>query len=145
VCVHIYIYNERERWKCCVNKDDSENRLILSGGGCQVFERLEPSVKCAKYAAAEAALHSFADFKNAPEVQQTMHMRITSDVRKTLGDTEPYLHLGEKNPIMFLYKQWPGMKFVCVSENGEPDDRFTVSVTINNQTFLETGSGSFGD
>jgi hypothetical protein len=57
----------------------------------QVFEGQGRSKKLAKHAAAaEAALRSFVQFKNAPEAQQAMNMHITdldftSDVTESEG------------------------------------------------------------
>ncbi|KAK7864797.1 hypothetical protein R5R35_012286 [Gryllus longicercus] len=57
----------------------------------QQFEGQGRSKKLAKHAAAEAALRSFVQFKNAPEAQQAMNMHIadldfTSDITESEGD-----------------------------------------------------------
>lgn len=163
----------------------------------QVFEGQGRSKKLAKHAAAEAALRSFVQFKNAPEAQQAMNMHIsdldfTSDVTENegslfnafqpvgnsistgAGDTnsiEPVdvsqapavqngngisshpmlpptrrntssrlpIHPGDKSPVMLLNELRPGIKFECVSEDGEPYAKFTMSVTIDDETFEGTG------
>ncbi|KAJ4430059.1 hypothetical protein ANN_22268 [Periplaneta americana] len=163
----------------------------------QVFEGQGRSKKLAKHAAAEAALRSFVQFKNAPEAQQAMNMHITdldftSDVTESEGslfnafqplgnstnsstgdanNTEttsvgqapavqngngtpvhPMLpparrnsspripiHPGDKSPVMLLNELRPGIKFECVSEDGEPYAKFTMSVTIDVETFEGTG------
>jgi double stranded RNA-specific editase B len=158
----------------------------------QVFEGQGRSKKLAKHAAAEAALRSFVQFKNAPEAQQAMNMHITdldftSDVTESegslfnafqppgsntntaAGDTsnsEPApavqngngtsihpmlpparrnnsprlpIHPGDKSPVMLLNELRPGIKFECVSEDGEPYAKFTMSVTIDVETFEGTG------
>jgi double stranded RNA-specific editase B len=163
----------------------------------QVFEGQGRSKKLAKHAAAEAALRSFVQFKNAPEAQQAMNMHITdldftSDVTESEGslfnafhpfssssntpagdmnNTEPTLvsqapavqsgngapnhpmlpparrnssprlpiHPGDKSPVMLLNELRPGIKFDCVSEDGEPYAKFTMSVTIDVETFEGTG------
>lgn len=163
----------------------------------QVFEGQGRSKKLAKHAAAEAALRSFVQFKNAPEAQQAMNMHITdldftSDVTENEGslfnafqpvgstsstgagdsntaepvdvsqapavqngngvsvhpmlpparrNTSPRLpiHPGDKSPVMLLNELRPGIKFECVSEDGEPYAKFTMSVTIDDETFEGTG------
>jgi hypothetical protein len=77
-----------------------------------MFEARSSTVKAAKYAAAKAAFESLMELNYAPE---------------------------SKNPLFLIHKIWPGIDFVCVSNNGEPDARFTMSVTINGQTFEGTG------
>ena len=163
----------------------------------QIFEGQGRSKKLAKHAAAEAALRSFVQFKNAPEAQQAMNMHITdldftSDITETEGslfnafqpasnntsqpsgetnNTEPVtpgqtptvqngssapphpmlpparrsstprlpIHPGDKSPVMLLNELRPGIKFECVSEDGEPYAKFTMSVTIDVETFEGTG------
>lgn len=163
----------------------------------QVFEGQGRSKKLAKHAAAEAALRSFVQFKNAPEAQQAMNMHITdldftSDITENEGslfnafqpvgsssstgagdsntaepvdvsqapavqngngvsvhpmlpparrNTSPRLpiHPGDKSPVMLLNELRPGIKFECVSEDGEPYAKFTMSVTIDDETFEGTG------
>jgi double stranded RNA-specific editase B len=163
----------------------------------QVYEGQGRSKKLAKHAAAEAALRSFVQFKNAPEAQQAMNMHITdldftSDVTESEGslfnafhplgsnscttsgdvnNAEPALasqapavqsgsgapihpmlppahrnnsprlpiHPGDKSPVMLLNELRPGIKFDCVSEHGEPYAKFTMSVTIDGETFEGTG------
>jgi hypothetical protein len=103
------------------------------------YEGQGTSKKQAKHVAAEAALRSCAEFKCAPEAQQAIHMPIKSAVTKPSADTQPALQLGDPNPIVFLHKRWRGTKYVCVSEHNEPDNRITMSVSINNGTFEGTG------
>ncbi|XP_067012157.2 double-stranded RNA-specific editase Adar [Anabrus simplex] len=156
----------------------------------QVFEGQGRSKKLAKHAAAEAALRSFVQFKNAPEAQQAMNMHIsdldfTSDVTETEaslfnafqpaggsgGDNSatkvssgvvqngsglvgtnaailaasrrstPRMPIfpGDKSPVMLLNELRPGIKYECVSETGEPYAKFTMSVTIDGETFEGTG------
>lgn len=160
----------------------------------QVFEGQGRSKKLAKHAAAEAALRSFVQFKNAPEAQQAMNMHITdldftSDVTESegslfnafqppgsnsstsAGNTEPAaasevpavengnsvpihptlpparrnssarlpIHPGDKSPVMLLNELRPGIKFECLSEDGEPYAKFTMSVTIDSEAFEGTG------
>ncbi|XP_021930344.1 double-stranded RNA-specific editase Adar-like isoform X4 [Zootermopsis nevadensis] len=163
----------------------------------QVFEGQGRSKKLAKHAAAEAALRSFVQFKNAPEAQQAMNMHFkdldfTSDITETEGSlfnafqpldsnnsttsgdvnsTETALvsqaptvqsgngapihpmlppachnsaprlpiHPGDKSPVMLLNELRPGIKFDCVSEDGEPYAKFTMSVTIDVERFEGTG------
>jgi double stranded RNA-specific editase B len=159
-----------------------------------MFEGQGHSKKLAKHAAAEAALHSFLQFKNAPEAQQAMNMHITdqdftSDDTESegslfnafwppgnnssmgSGDTEPAaaseapeiqngsgvsnlpmlpaacrsssprlpIHPGDESSVMFLSVLQPGIKFECVSEDGEPYAKFTMSVIIDGETFEGTG------
>ncbi|GFG33071.1 hypothetical protein Cfor_12096 [Coptotermes formosanus] len=117
----------------------------------QVFEGQGRSKKLAKHAAAEAALRSFVQFKNAPEAQQAMNMHITdldftSDVTENEGSLfnafQPVgssISTGDKSPVMLLNELRPGIKFECVSEDGEPYAKFTMSVTIDDETFEGTG------
>ncbi|XP_023716854.1 double-stranded RNA-specific editase Adar isoform X3 [Cryptotermes secundus] len=173
-------------------------RLTRSAGTSsvngQMFEGQGRSKKLAKHAAAEAALRSFVQFKNAPEAQQAMNMHITdldftSDVTESegslfntfqppgnnsstsAGDIEPTaaseapavqngngvsihpmlpparrnssprlpIHPGDKSPVMLLNELRPGIKFECVSEDGEPYAKFTMSVNIDGETFEGTG------
>lgn len=159
-----------------------------------MFEGQGRSKKLAKHAAAEAALRSFVQFKNAPEAQLAMNMHITdldftSDVTESegslfntfqppgsnsstsAGDTEPAaaseapavengngvpihpvipparrnssprlpIHPGDKSPVMLLNELRPGIKFECVSEDGEPYAKFTMSVAIDGERFEGTG------
>lgn len=151
----------------------------------------------AKHAAAEAALRSFVQFKNAPEAQIAMNVHIkdidfTSDVTEaepslfnafqpevnsklegsnhlglgTNGSSSPSVHLlggkgigltqnsanqnsrkpvkmpifpGEKSPVMLLNELRPGIRYDCISETGEQYSKFTMSVTIDNESFEGTG------
>ncbi|KAJ9599945.1 hypothetical protein L9F63_009773, partial [Diploptera punctata] len=121
----------------------------------QVFEGQGRSKKLAKHAAAEAALRSFVQFKNAPEAQQAMNMHITDlDFTSDNGSGTPVhpmlpparrnntprlpIHPGDKSPVMLLNELRPGIKFECVSEDGEPYAKFTMSVTIDVETFEGT-------
>jgi dsRNA-specific ribonuclease len=78
----------------------------------KVFQGQKKSIREAKYAAAKAVLSSFMQLQNAPET---------------------------KNPVVLLDKLRPRQKFECVSDRGEPDARFTVSVSVNSETFEGTG------
>jgi double stranded RNA-specific editase B len=141
----------------------------------QVFEGQWRSKKLAKHAAAEAALRSFVQFKNAPEAQQAMNMHITDLDFRSAGNTEPAaatsewpavengnglsihptlpparrnssarlpIHPGSKNPVMLLNELRPGIKFECLSGDGEPYAEFTMCVTIDSETFEGTGKFS---
>jgi double stranded RNA-specific editase B len=160
----------------------------------QAFEGQGRSKKLAKHAAAEAALRSFVQFKNAPEAQQAMNVHITdldftsditesegslfnafqppgSDSSASAGSAEPAaaseapavengdgapahpalplarrntnarlpIHPGDKSPVMLLNELRPGIKFECLSEDGEPYAKFTMSVNIDSETFEGTG------
>lgn len=126
----------------------------------QTYEGKGRTKKMAKHAAAELALRNIVQFRNTPEVHQAINTcqpvvplepDFTSDVTerdnhlvnafKTLTqepkNTNKYL---EKGPVALINELYPGVIYNCISDNGESYAKFTISVTINGETFEGTGA-----
>ncbi|XP_031773948.1 double-stranded RNA-specific editase Adar isoform X4 [Apis florea] len=125
----------------------------------QTYEGKGRTKKMAKHAAAELALRNIVQFRNTPEVHQAINTcqpsiplepDFTSDVTerdnhlvnafKTLTqepkNTNKFL---EKGPVALINELYPGVVYKCVSDNGESYAKFTISVTIDGETFEGTG------
>ncbi|CAL7938392.1 unnamed protein product [Xylocopa violacea] len=125
----------------------------------QTYEGKGRTKKMAKHAAAELALRNIIQFRNTPEVHQAINTcqpsiplepDFTSDVTerdnhlvnafKTLTQepksTNKFL---EKGPVALINELYPGVVYKCVSDNGESYAKFTISVTIDGETFEGTG------
>ncbi|XP_039313773.1 double-stranded RNA-specific editase Adar isoform X1 [Solenopsis invicta] len=125
----------------------------------QTYEGKGRTKKMAKHAAAELALRNIVQFRNTPEVHQAINTcqpavplepDFTSDVTerdnhlvnafKTLTqepkNTNKYF---EKGPVALINELYPGVVYNCISDNGESYAKFTISVTINGETFEGTG------
>lgn len=124
----------------------------------QVYEGQGRTKKMAKHAAAELALRSIIQFKSTPEVlnQTNSQSNVNSDQDFTCDVTEcdkdvqvfkqpqdsknfntnKYL---DKGPVAMINELYPGVIYNCVSDNGESYAKFTISVTINGETFEGTG------
>lgn len=125
----------------------------------QTYEGKGRTKKMAKHAAAELALRNIVQFRNTPEVHQAINIcqpsiplepDFTSDVTerdnhlvnafKTLTqepkNTNKFL---EKGPVALINELYPGVVYKCVSDNGESYAKFTISVTIDGETFEGTG------
>ncbi|XP_076394887.1 adenosine deaminase acting on RNA isoform X3 [Megachile rotundata] len=125
----------------------------------QTYEGKGRTKKMAKHAAAELALRNIIQFRNTPEVHQAINTcqpsiplepDFTSDVTerdnhlvnafKTLTQepksTSKFL---EKGPVALINELYPGVVYKCVSDNGESYAKFTISVTIDGETFEGTG------
>ncbi|XP_043788949.1 double-stranded RNA-specific editase Adar isoform X3 [Apis laboriosa] len=125
----------------------------------QTYEGKGRTKKMAKHAAAELALRNIVQFRNTPEVHQAINTcqpsiplepDFTSDVTerdnhlvnafKTLSqepkNTNKFL---EKGPVALINELYPGVVYKCVSDNGESYAKFTISVTIDGETFEGTG------
>ncbi|XP_078033149.1 adenosine deaminase acting on RNA isoform X1 [Augochlora pura] len=125
----------------------------------QTYEGKGRTKKMAKHAAAELALRNIVQFRNTPEVHQAINTcqpsmplepDFTSDVTerdnhlvnafKTLTQEpkSPNKFL-EKGPVALINELYPGVVYKCVSDNGESYAKFTISVTIDGETFEGTG------
>lgn len=125
----------------------------------QTYEGKGRTKKMAKHAAAELALRNIVQFRNTPEVHQAINTcqpvvplepDFTSDVTerdnhlvnafKTLTqepkNTNKFL---DKGPVALINELYPGVVYNCISDNGESYAKFTISVTINGETFEGTG------
>lgn len=125
----------------------------------QTYEGQGRTKKMAKHAAAELALRNIVQFRNTPEVHQAINTcqpvvplepDFTSDVTerdnhlvnafKTLTqepkNTNKFL---DKGPVALINELYPGVVYNCISDNGESYAKFTISVTINGETFEGTG------
>ncbi|XP_053976837.1 double-stranded RNA-specific editase Adar isoform X2 [Hylaeus volcanicus] len=125
----------------------------------QTYEGKGRTKKMAKHAAAELALRNIIQFRNTPEVHQAINTcqlslplepDFTSDVTerdnhlvnafKTLTQepksTNKFL---EKGPVALINELYPGVVYKCLSDNGESYAKFTISVTIDGETFEGTG------
>ncbi|XP_070511692.1 adenosine deaminase acting on RNA isoform X2 [Cardiocondyla obscurior] len=126
----------------------------------QTYEGQGRTKKMAKHAAAELALRNIVQFRNTPEVHQAINTcqpvvplepDFTSDVTerdnhlvnsfKTHETQEPkntnkFL---DKGPVALINELYPGVVYNCISDNGESYAKFTISVTINGETFEGTG------
>lgn len=114
--------------------------------------------KKAKQAAAEHALRSIIQFKNAAEIHQTINTSqptciIEPDFTKDITEVdlvnvfksspqEPknLNKFVDKGPVALINELYPGVVYKCISDNGESHAKFTVAVTINGETFEGTGS-----
>ncbi|XP_020288078.1 double-stranded RNA-specific editase Adar isoform X2 [Pseudomyrmex gracilis] len=125
----------------------------------QTYEGKGKTKKAAKQAAAEIALRNIVQFRT-PEVHQAINTcqpvvplepDFTSDVTERdnhLVNAFKPLAQQPKNPNTFLDKGpvalinelYPGITYNCISDNGESYAKFTVSVTIEGETFEGTGS-----
>jgi double stranded RNA-specific editase B len=125
----------------------------------QSYEGKGRTKKMAKHAAAELALRNIIQFRNTPEVHQAINTcqpvvplepDFTSDVTerdnhlvnafKTLTqepkNTSKFL---DKGPVALINELYPGVVYNCISDNGESYAKFTISVTIDGETFEGTG------
>ncbi|EFN83585.1 double-stranded RNA-specific editase Adar isoform X2 [Harpegnathos saltator] len=125
----------------------------------QTYEGKGRTKKMAKHAAAELALRNIIQFRNTPEVHQAINTcqsvvplepDFTSDVTerdnhlvnafKTLTqepkNTSKFL---DKGPVALINELYPGVIYNCISDNGESYAKFTISVTIDGETFEGTG------
>ncbi|XP_068978747.1 double-stranded RNA-specific editase Adar isoform X1 [Bombus flavifrons] len=125
----------------------------------QTYEGKGRTKKMAKHAAAELALRNIIQFRNTPEVHQAINTcqpsiplepDFTSDVTerdnhlvnafKTLTQepksTNKFL---EKGPVALINELYPGVVYNCVSDNGESYAKFTISITVDGETFEGTG------
>ncbi|XP_043681292.1 double-stranded RNA-specific editase Adar isoform X1 [Vespula pensylvanica] len=125
----------------------------------QTYEGRGRTKKMAKHAAAELALRNIVQFRNTPEVHQAINTcqpviplepDFTSDVTegdnhlvnafKTLTqepkNTNKFL---DKGPVALINELYPGVVYKCISDSGESYAKFTISVTIDGETFEGTG------
>ena len=132
------------------------------------FDGEGTSKKRAKLQAAEKALSSFVQFRNASEAHLAMGRNVVNgDFTKDSDELADAIMIdfepkgeeqaerqngssqatpgkdqgsGPKNPVMLLNEMKPGIKYEFVSETGESHSKnFVMSVTIDDKTF--TGSG----
>ncbi|XP_077273630.1 adenosine deaminase acting on RNA isoform X2 [Temnothorax americanus] len=125
----------------------------------QSYEGQGRTKKMAKHAAAELALRNIIQFRNTPEVHQAINTcqpvvplepDFTSDVTerdnhlvnafKTLTQEPKNTNkILEKGPVALINELYPGVVYNCISDTGESYAKFTISVTINGETFEGTG------
>lgn len=124
----------------------------------QTYEGKGRTKKMAKHAAAELALRNIVQFRNTPEVHQAINTcqpvvplepDFTSDVTerdnhlvnafKTLTQEPKNTKFLDKGPVALINELYPGVVYNCISDNGESYAKFTISVTINGETFEGTG------
>ncbi|XP_071555235.1 adenosine deaminase acting on RNA isoform X1 [Temnothorax nylanderi] len=125
----------------------------------QSYEGQGRTKKMAKHAAAELALRNIVQFRNTPEVHQAINTcqpvvplepDFTSDVTerdnhlvnafKTLTQEPKNTNkILEKGPVALINELYPGVVYNCISDTGESYAKFTISVTINGETFEGTG------
>ncbi|XP_015434913.1 PREDICTED: double-stranded RNA-specific editase Adar isoform X2 [Dufourea novaeangliae] len=122
----------------------------------QTYEGKGRTKKMAKHAAAELALRNIVQFRNTPEVHQAINTcqplepDFTSDVTerdnhlvnafKTLNQEPKSANkFLDKGPVALINELYPGVAYKCVSDNGESYAKFTISVTIDGETFEGTG------
>lgn len=133
--------------------------VIIDG---QTYEGKGRTKKMAKHAAAELALRNIVQFRNAPEIHQAINMCQQSansplEPDFTCDVTERDNHLVnafkspppnepknankflDKSPVALINELYPGVVYKCVSDNGESYAKFTISVTIDGETFEGTG------
>ncbi|XP_078033153.1 adenosine deaminase acting on RNA isoform X4 [Augochlora pura] len=87
----------------------------------QTYEGKGRTKKMAKHAAAELALRNIVQFRNTPEEPKSPNKFL------------------EKGPVALINELYPGVVYKCVSDNGESYAKFTISVTIDGETFEGTG------
>ncbi|XP_011644967.1 double-stranded RNA-specific editase Adar isoform X2 [Pogonomyrmex barbatus] len=124
----------------------------------QTYEGKGRTKKMAKHAAAELALRNIIQFRNTPEVHQAINTcqpvvplepDFTSDVTerdnhlvnafKTTQEPKNTNKFLDKGPVALINELYPGVIYNCISDNGESYARFTISVTIDGETFEGTG------
>ncbi|XP_011684953.1 PREDICTED: double-stranded RNA-specific editase Adar isoform X2 [Wasmannia auropunctata] len=124
----------------------------------QTYEGKGRTKKNAKQAAAELALRNIIQFRNTPEVHQAINTSqpvvplepdFTSDVTerdnhlvnafKTLPQEPKTTRVLDKGPVALINELYPGVTYNCISDSGESYAKFTISVTINGETFEGTG------
>ncbi|XP_012223706.1 double-stranded RNA-specific editase Adar isoform X2 [Linepithema humile] len=124
----------------------------------QTYEGKGRTKKMAKHAAAELALRNIIQFRNTPEVHQAINTcqpvvplepDFTSDVTerdnhlvhtfKTLTQEPKNTKFLDKGPVALINELYPGVIYNCISDNGESYAKFTISVTIDGETFEGTG------
>ncbi|KAI4473867.1 hypothetical protein M0802_015908, partial [Mischocyttarus mexicanus] len=115
--------------------------------------------RMAEHVAAELALKNIVQLRNIPEVHQAINtdkpvVPLKSDFTRNITEKDNHLvnaskqlsqkqtntnKLSDENPVELINKLYPGAVYKCISENGEIDVKFTISVTINGKTFEGTG------
>ncbi|XP_014233738.1 double-stranded RNA-specific editase Adar-like [Trichogramma pretiosum] len=130
----------------------------------QCYEGKGRTKKMAKHAAAELALRNIVQFRNSSEVHQAINATVqggvggvggfsvepdfTSDVTEKdlmnafkASPQEPKAmnKFMDKGPVAIINELYPGVVYKCVADNGESYAKFTVSVTIDGESFEGTG------
>lgn len=123
----------------------------------QSYEGKGRTKKMAKHAAAELALKNIIQFRNSCEVQQAIHPSLaktavepdfTNDIteRDLINAFKPLPQepkctnkYVDKGPVALINELYPGVIYKCISDEGESYAKFTVTVTIDNETFEGTG------
>ncbi|XP_056643630.1 double-stranded RNA-specific editase Adar isoform X1 [Diorhabda sublineata] len=105
------------------------------------------SKKAAKSEAATEALKSFIQFPtNGTFVSSNtlpgIKMDFTSDqvINKKQDSGNSKKSKVVKGPLMLLNELYPNAEFTCISNESDPYGRFKISIRINNQLFIGTGS-----
>lgn len=95
------------------------------------------SKKAAKSEAATEALKSFIQFPT-----NGTKMDFTSDqvINKKQDGGNSNKSKVVKGPLMLLNELYPNAEFTCISNESDPYGRFKISIKINSQIFLGTGS-----
>ncbi|XP_056643632.1 double-stranded RNA-specific editase Adar isoform X2 [Diorhabda sublineata] len=95
------------------------------------------SKKAAKSEAATEALKSFIQFPT-----NGIKMDFTSDqvINKKQDSGNSKKSKVVKGPLMLLNELYPNAEFTCISNESDPYGRFKISIRINNQLFIGTGS-----
>lgn len=125
----------------------------------QTYEGQGRTKKMAKHAAAELALRNIVQFRNTPEIHLAMNNCQTSSPLEpdfTSDVTEKDNHLVnafktltqepkaagkflDKGPVALINELYPGVIYKCISDSGESYAKFTISVTVDGETFEGTG------
>ncbi|XP_011858616.1 PREDICTED: double-stranded RNA-specific editase Adar-like [Vollenhovia emeryi] len=123
----------------------------------QTYEGQGRTKKMAKHAAAELALRNIVQFRDVPDVHQAINTcqsvvplepDFTSDVTERDNhlvnafktqepkNTNKFL---DKGPVALIIELYPSVTYNCISDNRESYAKFTISLSINNETFEGTG------